>query len=404
AIFVVVVGALAGLYPSFFLASFKPAQVLKGKLRAGFRSSKLRNGLVLLQFVISITLITCTLVVQKQLNFMRSRELGFDKENVICIDNAHELPSQEAFINSLKQMPGIQLVGASTFRPIDDYDGTAVVTEEDKENRKLVNFTNADYDYLDAAGFKLVAGRNFSRDISADSDAVILNETAARFLFEGDALNKKVYYSGEHTVVGIIKDFNFESLKSEIKPLAIFLRSNQRFLSVRLAPGDYRSTIASIQNLWKQQQTSVPFSYTFLDENYNDLFQEESKLSTIFGLFTALALFIACLGLLGLAAYMADRRSKEISVRKVLGATVSQIVVLLSTDFVKIILVAFIVAAPLAYIIMKQWLDGFAFKTELSLWILSVGGLVVLATALLAVSYQSIRAALINPVKSLKEE
>lgn len=403
-LFVMGLGGLAGLYPSFFLASFKPAQVLKGKLRSGFRSSRLRNSLVTVQFVISIVLITCTLIVQRQLSFMRAKKLGFDKENVVVIDNADRLQSQQAFINSLKSFPGVQDAASSMFRPIGDYDGTTISTEDDKENRKLVNFSYVDYEFINTLRFELTQGRNFSRDLSSDSTAVILNETAARFLFTGNPVNKKMYTEKTFTVIGVVKDFNFESLKNEVRPLAFFLGPDQRFLNVRLNPGDHAATLAAIEKQWKQQNADVPFTYAFLDETYNDLFKEEGKLSTLFSSFTVLALFIACLGLLGLAAYMAEQRSKEISVRKVLGATASQIVVLLSKDFVRIILVAFAVAAPAAYFIMKKWLAGFAYQTELSMGLLLVGGLLVMATALLAVSYQAIRAALVNPVKSLKEE
>lgn len=405
-LFVIVLGMMAGSYPAFFLSSFRPAQVLKGKVRAGFRSNTMRNVLVTLQFVISIALITCTLVVQHQLTFMRSKKLGFDKENMLIIDNAHRLASQQGFINAIESIPAVYNVASANSKPIDDYEGMPLTTTPDKNNLKLVNFIRADHDFLSVLKYEFVTGRNFSREIASDSDAVILNERAAAFLFGGPAEGKHLYFDGAdpYTVIGVVKDFNFESLKNEVRPLVFFLGLDQRYLHVRLNPGDYTAAISAIERIWRQQNPDVPFSYTFLDEAYSNLFKEEVKLGTLFGIFTGLALFIACLGLIGLAAYMAEQKKKEISVRKVLGATVSQVVVLMSRDFMRLMVVAFILAVPFAYFVMKEWLDGFAYRVDVSPLALSLGGILVMFTALLAVSYQAIRAALVNPVDSLKEE
>jgi putative ABC transport system permease protein len=405
-LFVIVLGVFSGSYPAFFLASFKPAQVLKGKMRSGFRNSSLRNVLVTIQFVISMVLIICALVVKHQLEHMQAKQLGFDKENVLVIDNADKLSSLAGFVNSLKLIPFVHSAATASTKPLDEYEGLAITTQPGKEDQKLVNFSEVDHDFLKVMKYEFISGRNFSEDIPPDSDAVILNERAARYLFNDSPEGNKIYFDGtqEFTVIGVVKDFNFESLKNEVRPLAFFLGKEERFLHVRLNPGNYQRATQAIELLWKQQNATVPFTYAFLDEDYNNLFKEEVKLSTLSGVFTGLALFIACLGLLGLAAYTAEQRQKEICVRKILGATFLQIILLMSRDFVRLILIAFVLATPFTYFMMQRWLDSFAYRVNIAPATFLTGGLAVMFIGLVAVSYQSIRAAFLNPADSLKEE
>ncbi|HEY5691340.1 MAG TPA: FtsX-like permease family protein, partial [Cyclobacteriaceae bacterium] len=406
--FVMLLGILAGSYPSFFLSRLRPSEVLKGTIRSGFKSSKLRNSLVIFQFTISIALISCTLVVQQQLSFMRSKKLGFDKENVVVLKNADRVDNQQSLINELRQLPAVQSVASAQFRPIDEYDGTVAVTEEDQETRKLVRTCYADFDYLPTVGIEIKSGRNFSRDFISDSSAVIINETAASYLFGTDPIGKIVHVaderaSGRQTVIGVIKDFNSSSLKETVRPMVFILGNNQPNLHVRLNPGNYDESLAAIESIWKKH-AEVSFDYTFLDESYNNLFKGEARLGTLFTIFTGLALVIACLGLIGLAAYMSEQRNKEISIRKVLGATASQIVILMSKDFTRLVLFSALLGMPVAYYAMSKWLDGYAYRTELNIYLFIASSVLVLVVATIAVSYQSINAALINPVESLKNE
>jgi putative ABC transport system permease protein len=404
--FVIVLGIFAGSYPAFFLARFKPAQVLKGKIRSGFRNSKLRNVLVTMQFIISMVLIICALVVKHQLDHMRAKQLGFDKENVLVIENADKLSSQAGFINSLKLTPFVHSVATASSKPLDEYGGLAITTHPGKEDQKLVNFSEVDHDFLNVMKYEFISGRNFSEAMPSDSDAVILNERAARYLFEGPPEGNRIYFDGtqEFTVIGVVKDFNFESLKNDVRPLVFFSGKEEQFLHVRLNPGNYQEATKAIEHLWKQHDPNVPFSFAFLDDDYNNLFKEEVKLSKLSGIFTGIALFIACLGLLGLAAYTAEQRQKEISVRKILGATFSQIIMLMSWDLARLIFIAFVLATPFAYFMMQRWLDSFAYRVTIPPATFLAGGLAVVIIALMTVSYQAVRAALLNPVDSLKEE
>ncbi len=408
--FIIFIGLLAGSYPSLYLTSFKPAQVLKGKLRVGFKSSVIRSSLVVFQFSISIGLIVSTLVVFKQLNMMQTRNLGFNKENVLIIDNAFWLGKNlQAFQNELENYNGIVEVSNSSSVPPNLDNNTVFKALGKNQQDQLLQWYRADQDHLAALDIKLQAGRYFSDDFPSDSSAIILNEAAMKSIGwknhenqrlitfnrspEGDVLN----------VIGVVKDYHFESLKSRIRPMAIVLGGGN-LISVRMTPGNFQQKVELIEAKWKQFVPEIPFAFSFLDENLERLYRSERGLLKIFITFTSLAIFIACLGLLGLATFAAEQRSKEISIRKVLGASAVHVMMLMSKDFTKLVLVSFVLAIPLAYLFISKWLEEFAYKVDIGIVSFLTGGLIALLIAWLTVSYQSIKVAVANPVDSLRTE
>ena len=407
---IIIIGMLAGSYPSLYLTSFKPAEVLKGKIRAGFKSKGIRSVLVVFQFTISIGLIISTLIVYKQLNMMQTRNLGFNQENVLVIDNACQLrENREVFKNDLKNYHGITHVSSSSSLPPGLDNNTIFRAMGKNQKDRLLQWYYADQDHLAAMDIELKDGRFFSVDFPSDSSAIILNETAMKAIGWDNYENQKLITfrkspEGEVlNLIGVVKDFNFESLKSRIRPMAI-VPGGGNLLSVRLAPGDLQEKIDLIKTKWKQYVPGAPFDYYFLDENLESLYRAEQRLSKIFVLFTTLAIVIACLGLLGLATFTAEQRSKEIGIRKVLGATASHVVILMSGEFTKLVLISFMLAIPLAYLFLSKWLQGFAYKVDIGIVSFLAGGCISLLIAWLTVSYQSFKAATANPVNSLRSE
>ncbi len=407
---IAIIGVLAGSYPSLYLTSFKPAEVLKGKIRAGFKSSGIRNALVIFQFTISVGLIVSTLIVYKQINMMQSKNLGFDKENVLIIDNGSKLgENKEAFKNQLKSFDRILSVSSSTLLPPHIDNNSVFRPLGENQQDQLLFFYHADYDHLETLGYELKSGRFFSEDFPSDSSAIILNETAMKVIgwenHESKQLNSYLNDNGDNrtNVVGVVKDFNFESLKSRIRPLAI-LPGTGNLISVRIGPGDLQESIDLVESTWKQHAVDTPFEYAFLDENLASLYRSEKRLSKIFIIFTSLAVVIACLGLFGLATFTAEQKSKEIGIRKVLGASSMSLVVLMSKDFTKLIIVSIVLAIPLAYWFISTWLNSFAYKVEIGTASFIIAGLLSLTIAWFTVSYQSFKAAATNPVNSLKAE
>jgi putative ABC transport system permease protein len=415
----IITGLLAGSYPALYLTSFKPVSILKGKnlFSSNRKGLLIRNGLVVFQFTISTIMIVGTLVVLKQLRFFRNADMGFNKENVLVISSANRLgASEESFRDAVAQIPGIISASITTSIPSGGAFGDSYKAEPDDNGSVKdigLNSFMVDESFIPTLDIKLMQGRNFSKTFS-DSSSVILNQEAVRQIGWKDPVGKWIQYPGgddvRFKVIGVVKNFNIESLQAAITPFALFHLSSKTYdfgvsnIVAKIRSGELPKAISQVESKWKSFAAAEPLDYNFLDAAFDSQYRSEQRLGSIFSIFAALSIFIACLGLFGLSAFMAERRIKEIGVRKVLGASVQSVVVLLSKDFLRLTVIAMVIAFPVAWYFMSKWLEDFAYRININWAIFLIAGLSTLVITLVTISFQAIGAAMANPVKSLRTE
>lgn len=402
---------LAGSYPAFYLSGLPVIFILKGKLRASFAEIMARRGLVVFQFVVSFLLIVAVMAINKQMQFIQTMNLGYNRDNVITVEREGQLLSNTpAFLNRLRALPEVKNAAAlnGTLAQANEDNTTSGISWEGAPVDQEVNFSvkTFDYDVIQTLGMEIIQGRDFSRKFGDEKASVIFNETAIKAMGMKAPIGKKVNMWGEDKIiVGVVKDFFDNSIHENIRPIVMrFEPSATSSVVIKIAQGKESAALAAIESIYKEMNPGYAFEYRFMDAQYQQMYLGEKRVTVLSRIFAGIAIVISCLGLLGLVSFMAERRAKEIGIRKVLGASIAGIVRLLAQDFLQLILIAILIASPLAWYFMDKWLAGFAYRVGLDVWMFVSAGIVAVLIAFATISFQSIKAALANPVKSLKSE
>ena len=405
----IIIGVIAGIYPSFYLSAFKPIDVLKGMVSRGSKSSRTRSILVVFQFTTSIILIIGTFIINRQMNYVLTTKVGFDKEQVIMLQGAGTLGNQQiTFKDEILKLPNVENVTISNYLPVmgTKRDQNGFWRDGKSKEEKAVGAQKwyVDADYIKTMGMKLLEGRNFIPEMASDSQAIIINQAMVKEFGFKKPLGERIMNWETYNVIGVVEDFHFESMKGEIRPLSLVYGRGGNIVSIKVRSENMAEMIQSVTMLWNKFMPHQPIRYTFLDESYARMYEDVQRMGYLFASFATLAIVVACLGLFALSAFMVEQRNKEISIRLVLGASVNNIFGLLTRNFVKLVMISFVIAVPFAWYMMQTWLEDYAYRIEITWDVFLLAGTISVLIALLTISYQSLRAALANPATSLRSE